>query len=204
MQDSKKHESLRSDHDRYEGMDYLQATGGTWHLEDASFKATQVLRMLTQHELAPHSVCEVGCGAGGVLKELRARMPSDTRFTGCDISTVAVAMANRQWGHLDRIRFLHGDMNVVADSTYDLVLALDVLEHVEDCFGFLLLPQIGNMEDVPRTARNQLFGCGERACALTLVEDGRTSASLFVVDCPGGSTACRLRRRGLMPHARSA
>ncbi len=47
---------------------YLDKTGGTWHLEDAPFKARQIAAMLARHpEIRLGTVCEIGCGAGGIL-----------------------------------------------------------------------------------------------------------------------------------------
>lgn len=46
----------------------------TWHVEESPWKAQQILRMLTLHHLTPRSICEVGCGAGEVLKQLQEQM----------------------------------------------------------------------------------------------------------------------------------
>src|SRR6476619_3301062 len=72
----------------YVSGEYLAKTGGTWHLEDAPFKASQVLKMFTRHDLHPANVCEIGCGAGGILKALREARP-DSRFVGYEVSPQA-------------------------------------------------------------------------------------------------------------------
>lgn len=113
---------------------YLEATGGRWHLEDAPFKAKYVRRMLARHGLEPRTVCEVGCGAGGVLAELAATLDAQTRFEGFEISPQAHALSLRF--ATDRLRFRLEDPFELQE-TYDLVLALDVVEHVEDCYSFL-------------------------------------------------------------------
>jgi SAM-dependent methyltransferase len=113
---------------------YLDLTGGTWHLEDAPFKARDISRMLRRHpEIQPRSVCEIGCGAGGILAELQKALPS-AAFTGYDISPHAHALSS-QFANA-QCRFVLG--NAFSDDTfYDLVLVMDVIEHVEDCYGFL-------------------------------------------------------------------
>ena len=74
----------------YTNGSYLEKTGGTWHLEDSPFKAAQVSTMLARHpEFQPATVCEIGCGAGGILAELQKVLPSHTIFTGYEISTDA-------------------------------------------------------------------------------------------------------------------
>ncbi len=114
---------------------YLDNTGGTWHLEDSPFKASQVLRMLARHpEIRPDTICEIGCGAGGILHELQKALPERITFTGYEISPQAHALSSRFSG--PRCRYLLGDA-FDDPSVYDLVLVMDVVEHVEDCFTFL-------------------------------------------------------------------
>lgn len=48
---------------------YLQENP-TWHLEDSPWKAEHILRMMQKNQLMPRSICEVGCGAGGILQQL--------------------------------------------------------------------------------------------------------------------------------------
>ena len=114
---------------------YQELTSGTWHLEDSPLKAQAILGMLARHpELRPKTVCEVGCGAGGILAELQKSMPQENEFTGYEISPQAHAMS--QQFQNPKCRYILGD--AFEDSqTFDLVLVMDVVEHVEDCFSFL-------------------------------------------------------------------
>ena len=114
---------------------YLAKTGGTWHLEDSPFKARQIASMLARHaEIQPTTICEIGCGAGGILAELQKMLGGEVAFTGYDISPQAHAIS-AQFSN-PRCRFILGD--AFADSSkYDLVLVMDVIEHVEDYFAFL-------------------------------------------------------------------
>jgi SAM-dependent methyltransferase len=114
---------------------YLDKTNGTWHLEDSPFKAKQVARILTRHhQVQVNTVCEIGCGAGGVLSELQKLLPDNTTFTGYEISPQAHAIGSRFSNA--RCQYVLGDA-FTDPSTYDLVLVIDVVEHVEDCFSFL-------------------------------------------------------------------
>jgi SAM-dependent methyltransferase len=114
---------------------YLAKTGGTWHLEDSPFKARQVAKMLARHiEIEPDTICEIGCGAGGILAELQKMLPRHIAFTGYDISPQAHALST-QFSN-PRCQFILG--HAFADhSRYDLILVMDVIEHVEDYFSFL-------------------------------------------------------------------
>jgi SAM-dependent methyltransferase len=112
---------------------YLERTHGTWHLEDSPFKAKYVRQLAEKHGVHPATVCEVGCGAGGVLAELRKSW-GDADFVGYEISPQAHEISRRFAA--PNLRFELG--NAFADGqTFDVALVMDVVEHVEDCFGFM-------------------------------------------------------------------
>jgi len=114
---------------------YISLSGGTWHLEDSPFKARWIMQMLARHpDFNPMKVCEIGCGAGGILVELRKTLPEGSQFTGYEISPQAHAMS-LQFSN-EQIRFVLGSAFDDAEH-YDLALVMDVIEHVEDCFAFL-------------------------------------------------------------------
>lgn len=114
---------------------YLAKTSATWHLKDAPFKARQVTSMLARHtDVIPNTICEIGCGAGGILAELQRVLPDHITFTGYDISPQAHAISS-QFNN-PRCQFILGDV-FDDDSEFDLILVMDVIEHVEDCFSFL-------------------------------------------------------------------
>lgn len=107
----------------------------TWHVEESPWKATQVLRMLKRSGISPGSVCEIGCGAGEVLAQLHARMDPGSTFWGYDISPQALKLAEPRAN--ERIHFELADFTTVTDAHFDLILVLDVIEHLEDYFSFL-------------------------------------------------------------------
>ena len=111
---------------------YLRNNPG-WHADDAAWKASHIGRMLERHRLRPATVCEVGCGSGEVIRVLAERMPG-TRFTGCDVSPHAIEISRLKCG--GNLDYRLADV-LESERTYDLVMAIDVFEHVEDCFGFV-------------------------------------------------------------------
>lgn len=114
--------------------EYLVKNPG-WHVEESPWKARQVLRMLQQRHLAPKTICDVGCGTGEVLKQLQANLGSDCLFWGYDISPQALQQAKSRAN--ERLHFKLVGCCQEIDSFFDLLLVLDVIEHVENYFTFL-------------------------------------------------------------------
>jgi SAM-dependent methyltransferase len=106
-----------------------------WHAEDSPRKAAHVLRMLARHRLVPKTICDVGCGAGEVLVEMQRRMPANTVLTGCDISPQAIAICRPKENR--RLKFIRAPRRDMDMDRSELLLLLDVFEHVPDYVGLL-------------------------------------------------------------------
>lgn len=112
-----------------------QEMAPSWHVEESAGKAEEIARLLRSHQLTPHSICEVGCGAGEVLRQLQLALPSDCELTGYDISPQAIELARQRENA--RLHVYLGDFRSDDTDSYDMLLVLDVLEHLEDYFAFL-------------------------------------------------------------------
>jgi hypothetical protein len=106
-----------------------------WHTEDSSWKASGVLKMIERNRLAPYTICEVGCGAGEVLRQMQLQMDPQCLFLGYDISPQAINLSRSREN--DRLHFRLADVVKEPDAHSDLLLVLDVLEHQENYFRFL-------------------------------------------------------------------
>jgi SAM-dependent methyltransferase len=117
-----------------ENSDYLKSNP-TWHVEQSPWKATQVLAMIEKNKLHPSSIVEIGCGAGEILNQLHERMANtNIQFSGYEISPDAYKLSlSRQ---KERLNFFQEDL-LQADKYFDLMLMMDVFEHVDDYIGFL-------------------------------------------------------------------
>ena len=118
---------------RYQNGEYASANP-TWHEEDSAWKAGHILRLLQQEGLEPATVCEIGCGAGGVLSSLHEQLPSSEVLVGYDVAPQAIELAQRH--ATSRLRFVQGEF-VPASAPYDLALLVDLIEHVENPFELL-------------------------------------------------------------------
>jgi len=115
---------------------YLESTS-SWHAEDSPWKAKQVVNMVLKNNLKFDTVVEVGCGAGEILVELSNLIgKSSTSYTGYDISPQAIELAKKN--ETEQIKYRKEDiLDDKSEAVYDLLLMLDVFEHVPDYMGFL-------------------------------------------------------------------
>lgn len=120
--------------EKYITGEYLEKNP-TWHIEESPWKVRHILPMLKRHHLEPHTICEVGCGAGEVLRLLQTSMSDTCTFWGYDISPQAIEMCQEKAN--ERLHFKLADIRQEQDIFFDLLLVLDVIEHLEDYFSFL-------------------------------------------------------------------
>lgn len=106
----------------------------TWDLKDTPWKAKIVATALARNGIEPSSICEVGCGSGGCLAELRTIYPK-VELSGFDIAPDAALFWNRYDGL--NIYFEVGDVLQKSSLKCDVLLMLDVIEHLADPHNFL-------------------------------------------------------------------
>jgi len=116
-----------------ENSEYLNINP-TWHVEDSPWKATQVLKMIARNKLQPKTIVEIGCGAGEILNQLYERLEDKKiQFSGFEISPDAFKLCEQR--QKERLSFYQEDL-LETSNNYDLLLMIDVFEHVEDYLGF--------------------------------------------------------------------
>ena len=54
----------------------------TWHVENSPWKAQQIIKMMKRNDIRPKTVCEVGCRAGEILRQLQLSMDGACMFLG--------------------------------------------------------------------------------------------------------------------------
>lgn len=107
----------------------------TYHIEDSLWKADHIQQMINRNNLKIKSVCEVGCGAGEILVQLQKKLPKNVEFFGYEISPQAFEMCRQKENEC--LHFFLGSIDDVKLSCSDLLLCVDVLEHVENYMEFL-------------------------------------------------------------------
>lgn len=119
--------------ERYTSGSYGTANVG-WHQEDSSWKAGQIQRILERNSIKPRSFVEVGCGAGGILSWL-AKSHREALLSGYDISPQAIKLAERY--QAENVKFFCKDFLTERTDVCDMLLAIDVVEHIPNYIGFL-------------------------------------------------------------------
>ncbi len=119
--------------DIYNNQNYL-SNNPHWHQEDSAFKANFIHSILEDNKIIYSSVCEVGCGAGEILLRLKELNGSKAiSYSGYDISKDAIDIALKK---NSGIEFKCADLTK-ENSNSDVLLVIDVIEHLQDYFSFL-------------------------------------------------------------------
>jgi SAM-dependent methyltransferase len=120
--------------DRYLNGDYAQKNPD-WDSADASWKADKLHQLLGDHDCQPSSIVEIGCGSGAILAAMRGHYPQAS-LAGFDIAPEA----SRFWSDasVQKIRFELADYLSLDEPVPDLILLMDVLEHLGNPWEFLV------------------------------------------------------------------
>lgn len=107
----------------------------SWHAEDSPWKAKQIAKILRNNKISPRSVGEIGCGVGDILCNLSESFDDDVHFYGFEVSPQAYEICKaKEKNNLNFFLKSPFDNN---GGTFDVIMAIDVFEHIEDYFGFL-------------------------------------------------------------------
>ena len=118
---------------RYVDGKYLNKTT-TWHTEDSPYKAKIVKQSIKRNNILFSTCADIGCGAGLVTEILSNYYPNSI-FDGYELSKdVDVFWKDRK--KVSNLDFSHDNL-LEKSKIYDLVICLDVFEHIEDYFYFL-------------------------------------------------------------------
>jgi cyclopropane fatty-acyl-phospholipid synthase-like methyltransferase len=120
-------------HDIYRDGTY-QSNNPTWHVEDSPWKAQQIEKILAKNNIVPRTVAEVGCGAGEILIRLQKTFPN-ADFSGYEVSPQAFSLCRTRENA--RAHFYLKNLLEERNSFFDVLLCIDVFEHIDDHIGFL-------------------------------------------------------------------
>ncbi|WOF15397.1 class I SAM-dependent methyltransferase [Methanoplanus sp. FWC-SCC4] len=120
--------------DKYINGEYLK-DNPTWDTEDSQWKAEQILKIIKRNNLQPKFICEVGCGAGEILKILQNKLNDNCEYTGYEISPQAYNICKEKENN--HLKFELKDFLLEKNKQYDIIMLIDLIEHLEDYFTYL-------------------------------------------------------------------
>lgn len=106
-----------------------------WHISDSPWKALQIQKIIDHNQLKFENIAEIGCGAGEILNQLTLIYKNrPINYFGYEISPDAHKLC------LERskinLAFFQEDL-LSNNKFYDILLIMDVIEHVDDYLGFI-------------------------------------------------------------------
>ncbi|MBU0686415.1 MAG: class I SAM-dependent methyltransferase [Candidatus Margulisbacteria bacterium] len=107
----------------------------SWHAEDSSWKAVQIVKLLDRNKIEPNSICEVGCGVGEILSQLQKKLGKKVEFWGYEISPQAYEICKNKEN--SKLHFALRDILKEGSATCEVMLLIDLIEHLEDYYDFL-------------------------------------------------------------------
>ncbi|MFZ0820618.1 MAG: class I SAM-dependent methyltransferase [Candidatus Acidiferrales bacterium] len=113
---------------------YLQQNPD-WHVADSSWKVQQIHRILNRNQVLPKTIYEAGCGAGEILRLLQQSLDPACELWGADVSPHAIELCQARAN--EKLHFALLEDQPWEGKYFDLVMAIDVLAHIEDYRGFL-------------------------------------------------------------------
>lgn len=129
-------------------------------------------------------VLEVGCGEGEIAERLRDRFPGAS-ITGLDLPDAGLRV---EWEGRSGVGFLHGDAHRLpfADDTFDLVVAVEVCEHLHHPWtGLEEMARVSSRHLVLSVPREPMFRMGNFLTGRHVGSFGNTPGHLNHWGTPG-------------------
>ena len=124
--------SLSNTSERYLDGQYL-AENPDWHADDSPWKAKHIEAILKRQNVVPGTLAEIGCGSGRCVQLVHKIYPRNVA-DGFEISPQAFNLC--QALQTETLHYFN-ESPFGTGRSYDVLMALDVIEHVEDPFTFI-------------------------------------------------------------------
>lgn len=106
-----------------------------WHSERSPWKAEKISTFIKKNNIQFQSIADVGCGAGEVLNCLMKEFGASKNYSGYEISPQGYEIAKRKEKNF--LKFFNEDLLSSSTAGFDIAMAVDVFEHVENYYSFL-------------------------------------------------------------------
>ncbi|WP_063692255.1 class I SAM-dependent methyltransferase [Bradyrhizobium stylosanthis] len=117
---------------RYSQDDYA-VDNPDWHEDDAPWKAAHIRTILERNNIQWSTLADIGCGTGAIVGILSKNYPQ-SRMEGFEVSPYAHDLSRKRAS--DNLSFSMENA-FQSGKQFDVTMAIDVVEHVENPFEFL-------------------------------------------------------------------
>ncbi|WP_049824047.1 bifunctional 2-polyprenyl-6-hydroxyphenol methylase/3-demethylubiquinol 3-O-methyltransferase UbiG [Bradyrhizobium sp. WSM2254] len=117
---------------RYRQDDYA-VENPEWHEEDAPWKAAHIRTILERNHIQWRTLADIGCGTGAIVGVLSKHYPQ-SRMEGFEVSPYAHDLSRKRAS--ENLSFSMENA-FQCGKQFDVAMAIDVVEHVENPFEFL-------------------------------------------------------------------
>ncbi|MCK1653186.1 class I SAM-dependent methyltransferase [Bradyrhizobium sp. 149] len=104
-----------------------------WHEEDAPWKAAHIRTILQRNHIQWRTLADIGCGTGAIVGVLSKHYPQ-SRMEGFEVSPYAHDLSRKRAS--ENLSFSMENA-FQCGKQFDVAMAIDVVEHVENPFEFL-------------------------------------------------------------------
>lgn len=105
-----------------------------WHAENSRWKGINISKIIQKNKLNTRKICEISYGTRERLCTLDEKLDNTTTFHSFEISDQAYDFCRIKEN--DNITFFVSNL-FERDLNYDIAMAIDVYEHIEDYLKFL-------------------------------------------------------------------
>jgi len=117
---------------RYSQDDYA-VDNPDWHEDDAPWKAAHIRTILERNDIQWRTFADIGCGTGAIVGILSKDYPQ-SRMDGFEVSPYAHDLSRKRAS--ENLTFSMENA-FQSGKQFDVTMAIDVVEHVENPFEFL-------------------------------------------------------------------
>ena len=117
---------------RYSQDDYA-VDNPDWHEDDAPWKAAHIRTILERNDIQWKTLADIGCGTGAIVGLLSKDYPQ-SRMEGFEVSPYAHDLSRKRAS--ENLSFSMENA-FQSGKQFDVTMAIDVVEHVENPFEFL-------------------------------------------------------------------
>jgi hypothetical protein len=141
-------EPFRSDSINVSWPSYERPEGRTWQMDparrviyentdaeaQAEWKARQIIRMMDRNGISAKTICELGVLSSLIVEKLSRQLPAAATISGHEVPLAELELNDCR---ADPVLTRYLDDILAESRPFDLLLILDVMEHIENYHGFL-------------------------------------------------------------------